>query len=127
MDTTLVNKLARVKAALQKTIELAEKATAGPWVVGREAYADPLRITTKDSYGKLIAQIETIPETDLRHCRDASYIAHACNLGAATAKALLVTLGWLEFDLSNLDPVDVRCGLIRTRLTSILAIFPDKL
>lgn len=112
MVTINQTKLTAVKVALQRTIELSEKATPGPW----EARCD-VGLWSVDG------QVEGIADFVLQE--NASYIAHACNLGAPTAKALLGVIEDLETDIRLGG--ELTKGIAEIRLSSILATFPDEM
>lgn len=111
------DKLTRIKAALRLTVELAEKATPRPWKVGIRGCE--YHIET-DAFGWLTTDLGNSEGTH----DDAHYIAHACNMGAPMAKALLVAIDAYESMLKSniLDLVDKTSYC----LTSIINSFPDE-
>lgn len=107
--------LTKLKAALRLTIELAEKATPGPW--------EPIQ-----EMGMWTVDGPTTGISDFSTESDASYIAQACNLGAPMAKALLDEIEWLERMITAETTTVEQHGFkfqLESRLTSILNVFPD--
>lgn len=93
-----IEKLTRIKAALSHVIELAEKATPTPYGIeqtNNRNWVGPMRSDGSVKIREVIVSLDREglkPESLVKNDNNASYIAHACNLGAPMAKSLLLAI-----------------------------------
>lgn len=111
-------KLHRIKAALRESIEIAEKATEGPWEVDSANGVHAIGVGWTP-----ICYPFGDKDTELK---DATFIAHARTMTPLACKSLLLAIEGLEelreyFDISE----PFRENLAEKHLESITSEWPD--
>lgn len=121
------SKLERIKAALRESIELADKATPGPWEVDKA--------TTWDQ--SIAVQPCVFQRNAWTSNEDAAFIAHARTMTPLACKALLTAIEGLEQALNGIGNTDDRMSdensfivnsigdLVEKALSSITSEWPD--
>lgn len=119
-------KLNRIKSALRESIEIAEKATEGPWEYSRGCTGLAAIFPQKDTSTRALAMFQfsrndekiTLPDA----ASNATFIAHARTMTPLACKALLLAIEGLESCYGYAADGDTTAY---DTLTSITSTWPD--
>lgn len=117
MNPDMTTKLNRIKSALRESIEIASKATEGPWT-WKQKFSGSAEVIEPRIW---LGESSALPQKQPHH--NATFLAHARTMTPLACKALLLAIEGLESCYGY--AADVNTAKAYDTLESITSTWPD--